>query len=288
MDAGIQCAGSRDRRQTLRQFWRREGEFFLSCRRKAHRDDHDQGFLRRVHRWPVLADTGRPVGHEKNGSTVSGSANGARHDSDPMRSRGRFQDVQPTISAVGAEVTTFRPANGDQYARRVSAAQTSLELLRSRETKPGDSHPARTRGHRSDSIATVTSEYNTRKTHPIALPIHAMHGVSSSPTALARLSPDIVNSIDIMDGEHSSGGRSALGVSRPRLSRSPSVPLAALQAPGPPYPPDLLTMLDGEHHTDEICTRFEVGWPTLQRWLRTSGGGSEAEEDYGRICLIYR
>lgn len=257
--------------------------------RAACRNFATQGFLRRVHRWPVLVDNGKPGGHEKNGSSLSGSANGSRYDSDPMKARGRFQEAQPAIAPIGAEVTTFRSSNGDQYTtRRASAAQTSLELLRNRDTsKPGDSYPIRTRGHRSDSIATVTSEYNTRKAHPIALPMHATHAVSSSPTALARLSPDIVNSLDIMDGEHSSGGRSTLGVSRPRLSRSPSVPLSALQAPGPPYPPGLPTMLDGEHHTDEICTRFEVGWPTLQRWLRMAGGG-EAEEDYGRICLIYR
>ena len=78
-----------------------------------------------------------------------------------------------------------------------------------------------------------------------------------------------------------------MGVSRPRPSRSPSVPLAALQAPGPPYPPDLLQYLVGEHHTDEICTIFEVGWPVLEMWLYIAGGGTE-DGDFGRIVMIYR
>jgi len=28
------------------------------------------------------------------------------------------------------------------------------------------------------------------------------------------------------------------------------------------YPPALVPFLDGEHHTDELCCRFSVGWPT--------------------------
>lgn len=56
---------------------------------------------------------------------------------------------------------------------------------------------------------------------------------------------------------------------------------------GPPYPPDLIPLLDGEHHTDELCTRFEVGWPILKQWLVLAGGGS-GDGDFGRVSIIYR
>ncbi|KAI0064562.1 nitrogen permease regulator 2 [Artomyces pyxidatus] len=63
-------------------------------------------------------------------------------------------------------------------------------------------------------------------------------------------------------------------------------------APPPPepalaYPEELLPLLDGEHHTDELCTRFEVGWPTLERWLVAAGGGT-GSGDFGKVLVIYR
>ncbi|KAI0034016.1 nitrogen permease regulator 2 [Vararia minispora EC-137] len=56
---------------------------------------------------------------------------------------------------------------------------------------------------------------------------------------------------------------------------------------GPAYPPELPELLDGEHHTDELCTRFGVGWPTLEQWLVAAGGG-KGNEDFGKVFIIYR
>jgi hypothetical protein len=53
------------------------------------------------------------------------------------------------------------------------------------------------------------------------------------------------------------------------------------------YPPQLVPLLDGEHHTDELCTKFEVGWPLLERWLELIGGG-EIENEGGKVVIIYR
>ncbi|KAI0277219.1 nitrogen permease regulator 2 [Russula aff. rugulosa BPL654] len=53
------------------------------------------------------------------------------------------------------------------------------------------------------------------------------------------------------------------------------------------YPPLLVPLLDGEHHTDELCCRFQVGWPTLERWLVAVGEGS-GDGDYGKVLIIYR
>ncbi|KAL6305335.1 nitrogen permease regulator 2 [Sparassis latifolia] len=55
----------------------------------------------------------------------------------------------------------------------------------------------------------------------------------------------------------------------------------------PPFPPNLIPLLDGEHHTDELCTLFEVGWPILKQWLILAGGG-KGNGDLGRVSIIYR
>ena len=53
------------------------------------------------------------------------------------------------------------------------------------------------------------------------------------------------------------------------------------------YPAALVPLLDGEHHADELCYQFEVGWPTLERWLVAVGGGS-GDGDFGKVLIIYR
>ena len=53
------------------------------------------------------------------------------------------------------------------------------------------------------------------------------------------------------------------------------------------YPPELPTYLDGTHHTDELATHFEVGWPILEKWLVTLGDG-QGNGDFGRVAIMYR
>jgi len=79
-------------------------------------------------------------------------------------------------------------------------------------------------------------------------------------------------------------------IQRTRLSRSPSQQnLFQVQSSSstPPVPLELLPLLDGEHHTDELATRFETGWPLLEQWLVTAGGG-KGDGDFGRVSIIYR
>jgi len=52
-------------------------------------------------------------------------------------------------------------------------------------------------------------------------------------------------------------------------------------------PLGLLPLLDGEHHTDELSVKFEAGWPLLEQWLLSIGGG-EGDGDYGRVVIIYK
>lgn len=52
-------------------------------------------------------------------------------------------------------------------------------------------------------------------------------------------------------------------------------------------PSELAQLLDGEHHTDELGTKFEAGWPMLQKWLVAIGEGS-GDGDFGRVIMVYR
>ncbi|GAA5947229.1 hypothetical protein JCM3765_001582 [Sporobolomyces pararoseus] len=53
--------------------------------------------------------------------------------------------------------------------------------------------------------------------------------------------------------------------------------------PAPVYPNSLSLMLDGNHHTDEICLKYGIGWSTLQVVLKHLGGAvPEVGDIYGR------
>lgn len=250
-----------------------------------------QGFLRRVHRWPMYTGAGDSptAAQEKVGtpSDLSWTPTGSRPEQ-PLRHAPRAQEPLPTVVSAGAELVTARAtaSNDIQPLRRTSLAESTLEQLRNREAqKHRDTFPTRrTRGQRSDSIATVTSEYYRRQ--PLSTAFGTSQITPPSPRNLMKVSPDIASGADLVDSEHSSGGLSVMTISRPRLSRSPSIPVAVPQVPGPPYPSDLKNLLDGEHHTDELCTRFEVGLPVLEQWLRIIGGGENG--DFGQVAIIYR
>ena len=52
-------------------------------------------------------------------------------------------------------------------------------------------------------------------------------------------------------------------------------------------PAELSCMLDGTHHSDELCVRYEWSWSRLEQVLR-SVGGAQGVGDLGRVVIIYR
>ena len=54
-----------------------------------------------------------------------------------------------------------------------------------------------------------------------------------------------------------------------------------------PMPSQLKGLLDGTRHTDELGVKFEIGWPTLEKYLIAIGGG-KGDGDFGRVQVIYR
>ncbi len=272
-----------------------------------------QGFLRRVHRWPILLCPPEPPLDRRTGMASLGRRRGksfasimttqtapdsppTRHEPEQVRARGRVFEAQPTITSAGAELvasslTTRQivPAVASAASvlphRRSSAAESSLEILRSNETRK----PLGGRAYQTMSRFSAAAFRGAGGPGDTGALPTARYTVSSSPDAFDRGLPGTggaAGSSDPLESEQSSGGRSAL-LARPRLTREPSQ-TRLLQGPVAQFPPELLPLLDGEHHTDEICTRFEVGWPVLRQWLFVAGGAKEGDEEYGNISIIYR
>ena len=272
-----------------------------------------QGFLRRVHRWPILLSPPEPPVDRRTGMASLGRRRGksfasimttqtapdsppTRQELEQVRPRGRIFEAQPTIASAGAELVatslttpqitpTAASAASVLAHRRSSAAESSLEMLRSSETRK-----QQLGGRPYQTMSRFSAAAFNSANRPIdtgVLPT-ARHTVSSSPDAFDRGLPraGAAASSDPLESEQSSGGRSAL-LTRPRLTRESSQ-TRLLQGPVAQFPPELLPLLDGEHHTDEICTRFEVGWPVLRQWLFVAGGAMEGDEEYGNISIIYR
>ncbi|KAH9945929.1 NPR2-domain-containing protein [Epithele typhae] len=288
-----------------------------------------KGFLRRVHRWPILlhrsADaeptpkqpSAPSTAQDKRASMatlgrrrgLSESATAAptteysplaprAMDTESLRVRSRVQDAQPTMASAGAELVasstsaTFASASaavgrggrqvaaGATLARRTSAAESSLALLRSRDAR---GKPSQDRAYQTMSKLYTHTETRRKQTMDIA----PVGPARSQATHVFSASPDKRDlAADTVDSEQSSGGRSTGGGFGRRVARD--TPEMQGQAQ---FPSDLLELLDGEHHTDEICTRFEVGWPVLRQWLFAAGGaqeGDEGDEEYGQISIIYR
>ena len=112
---------------------------------------------------------GSPViAHDKNTLSPDMSwSQSALRSEQPLKNVPRFQEPLPTMVSAGAELVTARPStvSDPPTVKRTSLAESTLEQLRSRGEahKHGETLPSRrTRGHRSDSVATITSDYFRR------------------------------------------------------------------------------------------------------------------------------
>ena len=279
-----------------------------------------------MHRWPILIRspdaspiekrTSPPKDSRKRGKSFvltpqnSPPSGSSRPEPDPVRARGVPQQAMPTIASAGAElVATNAQQTSDnihmhtQQRRRTSAAENSLAQLRTSTYRESRSNSITEQGpryrtfspgdgsHKRSEIPQFqdANNHNRTTTTNINMVIPS-YSKSLSPSTNGS-SPDALGLLEQLDSEASSGGRSfTAGMVRPKLSRSPSapsVPQAPVVATVPQFPPELLPLLDGEHHTDELCVRFAVGWPVLKRWLVAAGGG-ETEDDFGAVSIIYR
>jgi hypothetical protein len=242
-----------------------------------------QGFLRRVHRWPILLpDNSSPhsihsLSRQRGISFTASNISFTPPESSPVLPdempsrdlRDQRTEVAPAISPV--------KENGALVTIKPSAAETVLERLRTRDmqksgsfTSPRSSRivPSRDDGQDGRSGA--------RRQSVVTSPSSSLLFGSNVTPQSAYVPPSPIPS-------------------RPRLLRTPSVPIIP-QVPAPataspssalPYPAELPLLLDGEHHTDELAVRFDAGWPLMVQWLVAVGGGDGIGE-FGRVLIIYR
>lgn len=166
--------------------------------------------------------------------------------------------------------------------RRVSAAEAVLQQLQSRDTRKigtlTSPRSSRIRHTREDGHEI----FSESRRHSLVLP------TSSTPFPNASLA-----AFNISTSQSTYVPPSPIPA-RPRPSRSPSTPIipqstGTSTSPGTAssIPEELLPLLDGEHHTDELAVRFEAGWPLLEQWLIAIGEG-KGEGDFGKVSIIYR
>lgn len=260
-----------------------------------------QGFLRRVQCYPVLlspeyaspttrrrqsisTSTAQPNVYSQSSPTsifgdTSGFSKGLPHA--PVSSEHR---LSPPVVVMESLATT-QP--------RTSVAEKVLEQLQLTIQRTGSIPSVRTR-----TVSSTSPEENG----------NTCVG-QGQPTARRRVNSDTLRQSTYSMASEASEGTKRSSLHNPPtgsilnsralgISRSPSV--TAMQhfytssSQGSmqtlnmsPPPPELISMLEGEHHTDELCARFEVGWPLLQQWLTAIGGG-KGGGDFGRVALIYR
>ncbi|KAJ7449926.1 nitrogen permease regulator 2-domain-containing protein [Mycena latifolia] len=280
-----------------------------------------KGFLRRVHRWPVLLpsnsdtpplDPSDPsaISHmRKRVNSLSGSMHFGGYSSSPVAPpmnlspsqsllRGRTPQNTPVVPALSPDIASPNPPSPlptavtgstliPARARRASAAEKVLEQLRNRDIQKTGGSPRTSWIHytnESEPGIGITATTTTPQDSPIRT-----GGSESRRQSLNFFPPNPPPSPILAKATIPA----TLTPSRPRLSRSPSAPMIQTRTNGTdslsstPVPKDLLPLLDGEHHTDELAVRFEAGWPLLEQWLLTIGGG-EDPGNFGRVAIIYR
>ncbi|KAH9993755.1 nitrogen permease regulator 2-domain-containing protein [Russula vinacea] len=225
-----------------------------------------KGFLRRVYCWPMLLTDAIQQPLEGKSATLPPSPS-------PLSSRKRASSL-----SVAPHATFTRPR------RRPSEVAPVFATVSEHSTGGTVSPPPRVA---EASLGTLRSRAGPPSPQTIRVREPRRHS-TTTPASLFEIAQALAGPTE-----------TRLHVVRPRLSRSPSSPVVKTQAngaaPSTPvlisqplaYPPSLVPLLDGEHHTDELCCRFEVGRPTLERWLVAVGEGS-GDGDFGKVLIIYR
>ncbi|KAH8833683.1 NPR2-domain-containing protein [Flagelloscypha sp. PMI_526] len=265
-----------------------------------------KGFLRRVHRWPVYLPSPTPTHEPMEGSRPSdalrvfsfntnSSSSATTASPSDLFLRGRTQSsqgVSPNIATSQLSPVLAAPPSATE-ARR-TAAERVLEQLRGRDLQRSASlkslagktgspwlyHQPREDRETSEGYSTGSTGVEIQVNSPLSPGTGSM--LAGRRESLLSFPQQLQTS-------------ATLKPIRPRVDRSPSAPHIFQQASAkPPYPPEFIVMLDGEHHSDELCSKFNIGWPVLEQWLNEAGGdtkaelGSQRSRGFGRIVIIYR
>ncbi|KAI6045690.1 nitrogen permease regulator 2-domain-containing protein [Pisolithus marmoratus] len=254
-----------------------------------------KGFLRRIHRYPVLLSPEPSLSTNRRRQSISHSlaqlnTSSQQSPSSTSVDATRFSG-NPSLDNEQMLYSHTREMEPPIYSqRRTSAAEKALEQLHMTLQRTASTSSARAQ---IVSSASPDESGSSHQAHPFG-----RHRVNSD--IRRQSTPSQYGTSEVSEGlKRVSLYNPSVIVPAPRstaISRSPSV-TATQQAYTPPSqgspqmfnfpPPELTLMLDGEHHTDELSSHFEVGWPLLQQWLAAIGSG-KGNGDFGRVVMIYR
>ncbi|KAF8577354.1 NPR2-domain-containing protein [Ramaria rubella] len=245
------------------------------------------GFLRRIHRWPILMPEKPPRAREPEGTLetrlITGRKRGKSlsHTTPPKPDRPRSPEVkrerahsQSHSQTLSNSRSTRKMTEAEEYARSVQ--------LREDTAARGDAVLHRRRGNSFD----VT---DARRLSAPDMP-QLRRQQSGNITPIGTVTP---HSFSKTTPTNADSSRRTPQQYRATYRTSPSPDTASyphpshLHAMNFSYPLDLATFLDGTHHTDELATRFETGWPVLEKWLIALGAG-QGNGDFGRVVIVYR
>ncbi|KAF5381045.1 hypothetical protein D9615_004038 [Tricholomella constricta] len=195
-----------------------------------------------------------------------------------------LQDHSHITTHPSAAAVTIIPISATHRARRASAAEKVLEQLRSRSDIQKSSSGPIVGSPRASWIHFQQKDegINPPITAIASQDVHAPRRPESRRQSL--ITPIGPPPSPVLPKSALPTSSSALLRQRPSWSQTmPQPGISGIR----PFPAELLTMLDGEHHTDELAVRFEAAWPVLEQWLVVAGGGG-GDGDFGRVCIIYR
>ncbi|KAF9052936.1 nitrogen permease regulator 2-domain-containing protein [Panaeolus papilionaceus] len=189
--------------------------------------------------------------------------------------------------------------SASQRARRASAAERVLEQLRSRDLQRSGSttlsSPRNSWIRFQDTSQSSTGSTTTigiyspdapisKTTHQSSLtkPVHSTRPEGRRHSLITPIVPPPSPVVPKANLTPSRAGRPSRSPSSAQLGH-----LYLSQTSQPTVPPELISLLDGDHHTDELGVKFEAAWPLLEQWLSMIGGG-HGDGDYGRISIICR
>lgn len=259
---------------------------------------------------PTKSPSGANVRFPVYGSTASedSSATYAPHPDRPGLPPVPIEPVP--FGATESPLPSAPPAIVSQShrARRASAAEKVLEQLRGRDVPKNTSTTAlsspraswingRPENIRNPATITTTTTKTVTPTTPVGgdpttssttqaslssqdSPTKGIESKRSASRRQSLVAPAVPPPSPIIPKHNLTPSR--LPRQSSQLSHTNSGPRAHLAIPS-----GLLSLLDGEHHTDELSVRFEAGWPLLEQWLVSIGGGG-GDGDYGRVAIIYR
>jgi hypothetical protein len=223
-----------------------------------------QGFLRRVHRWPVLLPEHHFRTQSNHTALPPSLATIGTHDVP-------FNALQTPSMSASSGTRVSRPP----ITRKPSIAEIVLGELQNKDLRhSGSTTNTHARVHQSTQDNSASDAPGSRR--------HSLVSTISYSGSISTYGAQAVPKTSMAGAQNTPRTR--------HLSNSPSqrnLAQGQLRVVAPVYPPDIESLLDGEHHTDELGTRFEAGWPLLEKWLVAVGGG-KGDGDFGRVCIIYR